>query len=311
MDNYYNFENRDMRCANDVSRMAALGRFEKELISYGYAFFKENKIYYRICTDEEKIQKHFFNEILNDSYPSLINSYSYRTLIPAGMELELLEESKMFLAQEFKNWYSQNFFDELATFTSLPHNDSAMDTFTTWWNNIKNNFNLMQLQLFQKTVENSYCTKKISKPSLLYFKNNIKNIIHQFDDDPVIEKKFTRIFYGFKSWSLNGTVTIYLNAHYSTIFNRYLSSILKGNITGPILQKQYTFNNFSDLDDIRKEFKNILETYQNQEYYNILVSLNELPNPFNRQKFEHFIEEQHNTQCQQTLLYYGHQWHII
>ena len=53
---YESYENRDMRCAADVGRMAELGRFDVQFDVYGSAVQEhDGKIYYRATSDEEKL----------------------------------------------------------------------------------------------------------------------------------------------------------------------------------------------------------------------------------------------------------------
>ena len=89
MPNIYH-ENRDMRCASDVSRMAALGRFDTEFLVYGCAYQHQNKIYYQI-SDNQKAQQDFFQQsVRQNCYPTPVVRYIHRSAVPAGMEEQIM-----------------------------------------------------------------------------------------------------------------------------------------------------------------------------------------------------------------------------
>ena len=66
---YTLFENRDVRCAADVGRMAELGRFATEIVVYGTAVQEmDGRIFYRATEHEEKLYQHIQLQRVQEEY---------------------------------------------------------------------------------------------------------------------------------------------------------------------------------------------------------------------------------------------------
>ena len=97
------YENRDMRCAADVGRMAELGRFDVQFDVYGSAVQEsEGKIYYWATSKEDKLYDCIQQKRLEEKYFTPIVCQSRRTKVPAGMKEQLLQETKYALLRQLR-----------------------------------------------------------------------------------------------------------------------------------------------------------------------------------------------------------------
>lgn len=311
MDSYYSFESRDMRCANDVGRMAALGRFDKEFLSYGCAYLKDDVVYYRISSDQGEIQRFFEESIHDHLYPTFVESDIYRSPVPAGMEEEIRYKSKYRLAQSFKEWYPTSFFYELAEWTQIPANDVAADLLQSWFDEIRYHFDLFELQGYQHFLARAHQAKKLTDRSYHYFHEGVEKIVQQFADDPIVKERFDRSLYGFMARDEEGKMTLHFDAQRPKVFAQYLEALCAGNEAAPVLEKTYTFHDFSDFSEIRGAFKTLVRESQGPAYFRALDALRGLPSPVDRAGFSEALARQQDAHTRKTFTYYGRLWQIL
>lgn len=310
MPNIYH-ENRDMRCASDVSRMAALGRFDTEFLVYGCAYQHQNKIYYQI-SDNQKAQQDFFQQsVRQNCYPTPVVRYIHRSAVPAGMEEQIMQETKLQLAQQFKQQYPRQLFVQLSQFANQPNVDYAAPLFNQWFHNIRYQFESEQLQLFAQTLLLAYQAKKLTAASFSALEQQLQNILRQFDDDPVCQERFNRTFYGFRYQTMDGKIAQTIDAQYTTVFDQYMQSLQNNSCTAPIFSKQYTFSDFSYLATARKDFTEQLHAYQNSSYFSLLNQLQTLSAAISQNQFLQVLEEQPNQACKDVFTYYGRRWQLL
>ena len=107
---YYNGEDRDTRCALDVGKMSALGRFDKEIELYGCAYSGNGRVFYCISRFEKAVWQVVEQSADQHIYPTPVESYIKRVSVPAGMYEEILEQTKLEMAKKLKCQFGEIYF---------------------------------------------------------------------------------------------------------------------------------------------------------------------------------------------------------
>lgn len=311
MDNYFSYESRDMRCASDVGRMAVLGRFEKEFPSYGCAYKKDGKIFFRISGNQDEIQDFFMQSIHKAIYPTLIVNDIFRSVVPAGMEEQIRHECNYKMARRFKEWYPKAFFEAFSDLAETPSNDAATELLTDWLKDIQYHFDLFELQNYIGVVEHAYQAKKLTARSYNYINACVEKIARQFDDDPVLTERFERTLYGFIERQPSGNTLLHFDAQRAKVIARYIDAVYSGNVVAPVLEETVTFHDFDSFPDLRRAFRERVKSRQNEACFCILDRLRKLPSPIDDRAFARFMAQELSEPCRNTLTYYGKVWHLL
>lgn len=311
MSDYYSYESRDMRCASDVGRMAALGRFDKELSVYGCAYVQHGQLYYRVSSNQEAIQKFFVESAHQQIYPTLIEKFCRFTPVPSGMMETLMTETKYLLAKKMKIWYPEEFCDRFSKVANAIAVDSAREKLFALLDQIRYQFDLVQYHLFLQVLEMVYLSRMITDQTYSLLKEQVFVLVRQFDDDPIISERFKRTLYGFCYLDQNKNVKVRYDAQRAVVFEKYIETINKGYLVAPIIEQVYYFDDFNQYADIRQQFGKLLQDYENIHFFEWLQELWALPSAIDREAFEALYQTPFPDKCKQTLEYYGKIWHIF
>ncbi len=269
------YENRDMRCAADVGRMAELGRFDVQFDVYGSAVQEsEGKIYYWATSKEDKLYDCIQQKRLEEKYFTPIVCQSRRTKVPAGMKEQLLQETKYALLRQLKRDYEDSdYFALMQPFFQMTANDEALPILESYQEHVDGHFDDTELQLFLGAAWIAYEAKVLSCSSykqLLQWHNTVRQ---QMADDPVVADNLERTFYGFIYQKADGSNACVIDAQRMMVVHRRQEKLLQGLLVGPIMQKKYWFQSFQQLEEIRKNYQRWLLQGQNENYFHILWAI--------------------------------------
>ena len=310
---YESCENRDMRCAADVSRMAALGRFDVQFDVYGSAVQEQDgKIYYRATSDEEKLYAYMQQKRLEERYFTPIVQQSRRTKVPAGMKEQLLQETKYALLKQLKREYEgSGYFALMQPLFQIEANDEALSVLQSYQEQIDGHFNDTELQLFLGAAWMAYEAKVLSGGSyrqLLQWHNAIRQ---QMADDPVVADNLKRTFYGFVYQRPDGSRDCMLDAQRMTAVRQRQEKLLQGLLVGPIMQKTYLFQQFSQLGAIRQDYRQWLLQGQDAAYFQMLQAIRHCPGVIAQSAIKQATEKLTGSKAaSQAVAYYSALWNL-
>lgn len=300
---------RDVKCGEDVGRMAELGKFEKEFTVYGYACRKKNETYYRIGQYESVVSKMCDKHRIQGYLPTLVVSHTQRTGVPSGMEADIWQEEQWNLGFRLEKQYSDEFLDQLNQLGNYPPKNGTYDMLVQWKNNLEGRFQREQQKIFDAIVDNAYLAKQLEKNAYDELKNWSAYNWKQMEDDIIIKDIFERTLNGILYETSEGIKAEY-DAQYEVIYRKRQHLILEGILVSPIYSKICWFRNFGDFSSVKQQFVDTLYTL-------MMPAVDFIREMKKMQPFlpkEEFLSVYRNIQLNGTkeelesLRFYGHLW---
>lgn len=259
------FENRDLKCAGDVSIMASLGRFDTEFLLYGSAMQeKDGHIYYYATTNQARLYQRIKEARAEEKYFMPMTYDKKRSPVPSGMKEVLLNQYKLALIQRLKRVYD-SLLPQLQPFFQCPPNDNAYALLCAFQDDVDGYFDDAKLQLFWGLVEMSYEGKILSTAHYKTIKNWIEKVRMQMSDDPVIEGNITRVLYGF-AYDDHGILRYLSNAQEMALIEKRQALQLEGYLVAPIVKKQYGVSQSREIGVARRNFNTWLQEIQDEAF---------------------------------------------
>ena len=262
---------RDIKCASDVATMAELGRFEKEFIAYGTACQGQNgQIYYYASGNEERMYQYVNEQSVKGIYYTPVMSLVKRSLVPSGMEDDIVQAAKQCMLIEMKREYeSVNYFDQMQPFFDTEANNNAYPILLEYREKIEGHFDDRELQLFLGMVRIAYEGKVLMEAHFQELLSWHQYIRKQMEDDPIVAENIERTLYGFVYYE-NDEPKVAYDAKEVCVLRQHNEKIIKGLTVGPIMHKTYWFPQFKMMQEVRTSFCDWLKTGENEEYFSVL-----------------------------------------
>ncbi len=302
---------RDLKCSMDIAEMAALGKFEEEFIIYGCCYMDQDETYYKISNKIDDIYRFIEQCVDENIYPSTMQQLLNRTLVPSGKQDEYLYRSKLMLAKQMQKDFSGDIIKLFAILAREEGNDSAEPLLRQIKQQLNGCFDRNLLQLVEGIIYYAYCQKKLTPQTYRSFKQWLQYLYRQMEDDVVIKKSVQRTFYGFAYRNEQQKVRYYANAQRSDVMQQRERLLCKGILGSPIVQKTYYFDYQPNLAETKAEFVTWMGKWMDQEYWDILHTIDKQPSSVDRTALEQLVsqaEDENNTALSNYLQYYQGLW---
>jgi hypothetical protein len=307
------YVNRDARTAADVSVMAELGRFGDQFIVYGTATkMPDGKILYWVTGDEKKLYKHVDEKRLEELYCTPVVSYHKRMQMPSGMEESLLLASKYALMSEMKKAYEGvEYFTLMEPFFLTEANNNSYPVLCAYQESIDGNFDDLELQLFTGVVQMAYERKILDFAHYQELMSWHHKVRLQMSDDPIVADNLGRTLYGFVYWK-NGIPDAIFDAQEISVIRQRVEKQLQGCWVGPVVKKEYWFQQFQQFRIIRDTHREWLLRNQDDSFYNLLQKIMHLPGVIEADAL-HSVKNavKHSAKAMRAVEYYDRQWNKV
>ena len=258
---------RDVNCSTDVAMMEKLGRFDKEFIVYGCTYKEQGKRLYYMTSQREKIYEHIQNCLLQDIWPTSVQSLLVSCAVPAGSREEIAQEAKIALAEQMKKDFSDDYFKLLQDIAPKSVTDGALKLLLNEKNNLEGYFDRDYLLRFEGLIEMAYCEKILTTNSFIMLKEWVKKELRQMEDDLVLKNHFKRTFSGF-AYLENDKINYFYDGQKETVFEKKYQLQKEGYMTTPIIVKNFWFDGKTSLKSIRNKYESFLWKIIDEEYIN-------------------------------------------
>lgn len=279
---------RDIKCGNDVAKMAALGRYAEEFIVYAVSYQENGQLWHRVSSDQEELWRFVEDCQQRDIYPTIVEEWVNRTLVPSGERDTYLLNSKISLAQKMKRHYTEAFMAELTQFAQAENNNTASALLEGEHEALLGCFERERLERFGTLVQYAYNAKKLSRNEYDRLQNWLAHIFKQMEDDVVIKKNFGRTFYGI-GYKEQSKQKYYTNANKPLVWQKRQQLLQEGKMTTPIWQKTYWYDYQPDLLSTKKAFLAYLEQWFDGGYWQQLEAIQALPAAIDAHAYEGWL----------------------
>ena len=305
---------RDLKCSQDVEKMTELRRFEEEFNVYGISYKKENQIWHQVSSDPIELFEFIEHAVCKNIYPTVINQWINRVLVPAGEEEYFLLETKQSLAKKQKRIYTSVFFDHFYKFANTKNSNAAYPCLKQLQEDLIGRFDREKLNLFDKLLLYSLEAKKITSSTYHEFKNWVESQYQQMEDDIIIKKDLKRTYSGIKYYDENNTIKYYLNAKPEIVYFKREQLILENKIVTPIWTKNYWFQHIPNGADVRKQFLSEMNSHYSEKIMSLFSYIHTLPSAIPNKEYQDWmseLEQNHLTEQFQVATFYANIWNVI
>lgn len=304
------YVNRDERCANDVAKMAELGRFGEQIIVYGTAAKKDDdKIYYHVTTEENKMFEMIEENRTVEMYFTPMVSVLQRFQVPAGMEDKVLLAVKYSLLSKMKKEYEGvDYFNLMEPFFKEKANNSSYPILNNYRKQIEGNFDDFELQKFTGLVKIAYDAKVLDFDGYNNLMQWHKEIRRQMEDDPVVEDNIGRTLYGFIYLKKDKPESVF-DAREITVLKKRQELLTQGYLTGPVIKRDYWFQQFHQFNEIKNRHQQWLLKCEDENFFNMLFQIKQLKGVIDIQELAVIKERVANSSyAYRAVNYFEHLW---
>jgi len=274
---------RDMQVAMEVAQKFELGWFDVEFTLYGCAYMKNDKRYYRISDNAEKIYDFIEYALLQKIYPTNIVEMTKKCPVPAGMQEYIAQDIKRELAKELQQSYPYEFFIFLSDFINNVSDNSAESIIKIEKEKAFGYFDEEKLESFSQLLNFAYKNGKLSTAMYEKYCKEIEDERKDMIDNPVKKDIIEKTFFGL-SYEKNTELQYYYNACKANVYKKKYSLEYEGIFTTPIFEKKYWLNYTQKILDIQQMFRKELQQKINRPIYTLYKSLN-YNKKINREEF--------------------------
>lgn len=291
--------------------MAALGRFDKEFELYGCTYWEDGKIYYCISQYQEAVQQFIAQCAQKHIYPTPLERYVKRIAVPAGMEEELLAETKLEMAAKMQRQYGKRYFEAMLPFMQAEPNDAAYPFLQQFADTIEGYFQADALQIFAGTVQMAYEAKILTDSGYMQFQQWLAENRRQIEDDPVISADVDRTLYGICYEDTGQLPKFFIDAQKKAVIDKKQQLELQGLLVTPVYAKRYEMKNFGEMPAARKSFRAKMERYYGEWYFNFIKNLKSLSGVIEQDMLQDLQQQFIQTgagEAADAVRYYQYRW---
>ena len=301
---------RDLNCGNDVAMMDKLGRFDREFIVYGCAFWQNGEPFYLVSSRASTLDVFLRQGSARLLYPTSITTALSACAIPAGAQSELARNAKLSLAHTLAHMYRPPFWQFLKQLTALPASDSAVPLLDVRLKQLSGCIRPEPLHLFHGLLDMALAQKTLTLITYQSYCARLTKQLRQMEDDPVIKSVFQRTFSGF-GYQLPGERWQYFyDGEPAAVCAKQRQYFSQGLVVTPILSKVYWFDGQSAVQSIAQRFAQALTGWLDADFLALTQDLWRLP-PAGKRTLSRAELDTYNEAERTALQGYGYCYRLL
>lgn len=271
------FQVRDDLVAQDVARMAELGRFETQFVFYGCAYYDKGKIMAAVSDKSDKIYDFIYDSKNISKFPTKLHTIRYSTIVQSGEQKPIEQMLKEKLLMELKNTYTLDYFKrQEMKLSSRTCNDNAYSILKSRCYVLDGICNDDEINLFSSLLEVAYSKKTISEQHYYEFKKWISWCRRDLLDAIVKKDVYQQEFSGFAYKDKDGKTKICIDGSKTNAYKKREKIIAEGLFVTPMITKQWGYNHSYGVPDARKDCERYFQKIFTNDYIEQLQTISEL-----------------------------------
>ena len=301
---------RDVQIAQEIRSLAALGVFPKGILVYGLVYYQKGKRQYMISSDPAKLIT-FLNDTENFKlFPTPIENYSERLIIPEGEEADITNCVKLKLARILQEKYPEEIFVLLENLNNGLANGLMEEPLVQYRNELESVFNVDKIKAFRDLCTRAYWRKNLSE--LVYYQLLEwcdKRLAQLADYVPPMGSK-QKIFYGFAVLEGQKIQRCVINANLSCIYEERSKLEQQGLYVTAWHEKIFTVEKQESLRSVNREMTEFLRQIYDFGMIDLIEKMEQLPGAVNQRSLEETMLglSQYGSAAKQLGRYYGQKW---
>jgi len=301
---------RDVQVALEVRSMAALGKFPKEITVYGLAYYQAGQRQYMISADVAKLIS-FLNDAANRKYfPTPIESYSERLVIPEGYEEDVVHRIKLQLARKLQETYPESVFELLERLSDHTPNDSMEKDLLAYRKQLESIFSADRIQAFQALCTKAYLRKNISLLVYQQLTDWCQKRLTQLEGNIPPSSRKEKHFYGLAVLQDHKIGRCVINANLKCIYEEQCALEQQGNLLTSWHKKAFHVERQESLQGLKGQMAAILAEIYDYDLICLMEQAEQAPSVIKPQEWQEALEQvsQLGGKAKALVQYYGQQW---
>lgn len=301
---------RDVQMAQEIRSLAALGVFPKGILVYGLAYYQYGKRQYMISADPAKLIS-FLNKVENSRYfPTPIEEYSERVIIPEGEEETIVNQIKLKLARQLQSHYPLEVFELLEQLFQTEANSYMEKPLFQYRKELESVFDIDKIKAFSDLCMRAYLRKNISE--LAYQQLNAwceKRLMQLSDYMPPMGRK-EKVFYGLAVLKDHKIDRCIINANLSCIHQEKNKLEQQGQYVTAWHEKIFTMEHQESLRGVNYEMATFLETIYDDAMISLIEQMEHAPSAVSDSLAKRVIEQlnDYGIHAENLGNFYGKLW---
>lgn len=304
------FENRDLQCANEVSEMARLGKFNIEFAVYGSAVQEsDGKVYYYATENNDKLYREIVKADTEERYFMPVIIRRKRIKIPADLKDAYLTDFKYTTLKFMKDEYEECI-SLMAPLFSTEANNESLPLLLEVKNQVEGYFDYTRLQLFWGLVMMAKKSKILSLTEFRELKRWYIDVRSQMASDPIDIGNINRIFYGFVYQDCKGFHCVG-GAQLDDVIEKHRQYLMQNYLVAPILCKHIVVSQSFEMSRAFKNFKEWLLEAESIPYMKLIYDLQMMKGVIDNQHLEQVARQiDYSTYALKAVRYYQSIWNF-
>ncbi len=301
---------RDVQVALEVRSMAALGKFPKEITVYGLVYYQAGQRQYMISADSAKLIS-FLNDAANRKhFPTPIETYSERLVIPEGYEEDVVHRIKLQLARQLQEAYPSEVFGLLENLSDQIPNDSMEAMLLAYRKKLESVFYADKLQAFQALCTRAHLRKNISLLVYQQLTDWCQKRLTQLEGNIPPSSKKEKSFYGLAVLQEHKIGRCVINANLKCIYEEQCALEKQGLLLTSWHKKAFYVERQESLQGLKGQMSDILAEIYDHDLIYLMEQVEQAPSVIERQSWQRVVEQMTvlGEKAQALVWYYGRQW---
>lgn len=275
---------RDLNSGSSFARLRELGCFDEEFTVYGYGYLENGNINYLVANSGEHIYGMYPGNVDKGIYTTPVEHLILRRQVSSGTMNDINQAVKLQLAKTIKSTYTKNYFAALDYFAQAKNSNIASELLGKVKDGIDGYFRPQEIQSFAGLCQMAYESKKITTNSFYEFGQWLKYAKKQLESDVILKEKFRVVMYGF-AYEMSGRINYFSNAMALNAYKKWHDLRSQGINVTPLITKEYWSKDIYQTKPAKDDFQKLLVQLFNQEYLQIISSLQNYEGAFEQDEF--------------------------
>ena len=301
---------RDVQMAQEIRSLAALGVFPKGVLVYGLVYYQHGQRQYMVTADPAKLIS-FLNDVENRRlFPTPIESYAERLIIPEGEEEDVTNRIKLKLVRKLQDAYPAEVFAVLDQLHARKGGQLIDVQLQQYRSELESVFDGDKIKAFRDLCTKAYLRGNVSE---LTYRQLIgwceKRLARLAEDIPPVGNK-EKYFYGMAVLENHAVSRCIINANLSCIYEEKCKLEQQGKVVTAWHEKLFAMERQESLRGVQQQMADFLKTIYDDTMIGYIEYLEQLPHAVAAETFRDALVQvqAYGEKAEALLQYYGKVW---
>ncbi|MBO5114708.1 MAG: hypothetical protein J6C02_01010, partial [Peptococcaceae bacterium] len=282
------------------------------ILVYGLVYYQYGQRQYMVTADPAKLIS-FLNDVENRSlFPTPIESYSERLIIPEGEEENITNGIKLKLVRKLQEAYPSEVFAVLAQLNAQKSScfiDAALQQYRL---ELESVFDRDKIKAFCDLCTKAYLRGNVSELTYRQLVGWCEKRFAQLADHipPVGSKE--KYFYGMAVLENHAVSRCIINANLSCMYEEKCKLEQQGKVVTAWHEKLFAMERQESLRGVQQQMAEFLKTIYDDTMIGLIASLEQMPGAVSAQCFHEALKQvrPYGEKAEALLQYYGKLWGV-